>query len=296
MFASVASVLGFKPSAKSNAAPTAKRGAVPLRAAPASHEAVRSGQTVADRRRMALRPPSFTDMLPYISYAPNEQIFVLKDGDTLGALFELAPIPTEAMPLEILDEHAKKIQEALQAMPSSDASPWIVQFFVNDDRNLDHLNQVFRDYILDQHKSEPGRGEAILSYLEMGAAGVQLGTRFVCATECVAHPNFKKAFLRASARDAMPTIQLDPRFPVIPVRALANAGTQRFMEHQAVVIDRFRKEELTKDEAQLEIEHFWAGALRKAVIDGDVENGSLMAGQSVGMVGAEQPVRGLVGR
>jgi len=139
-----------------------------------------------------------------------------------------------------------------------------------------------------------GRGEAILSYLEMGAAGVQLGTRFVCATECVAHPNFKKAFLRASARDAMPTIQLDPRFPVIPVRALANAGTQRFMEHQAVVIDRFRKEELTKDEAQLEIEHFWAGALRKAVIDGDVENGSLMAGQSVGMVGAEQPVREII--
>ena len=50
-----------------------------------------------------------------------------------------------------------------------------------------------------------GRGEAILSYLEMGAAGVQLGTRFVCATESIAHPNFKKAFIRATARDAMPT-------------------------------------------------------------------------------------------
>ena len=48
-----------------------------------------------------------------------------------------------------------------------------------------------------------GRGEAILGYLEMGAAGVQLGTRFVCAHESIAHPNFKAAFLRANARDAV---------------------------------------------------------------------------------------------
>ncbi|MBC7908649.1 MAG: 2-nitropropane dioxygenase, partial [Rhodospirillaceae bacterium] len=46
---------------------------------------------------------------------------------------------------------------------------------------------------------------------------------------------------------------------------------------------------LDQKEAQLEIEHFWAGALKRAVIDGDVENGSLMAGQSVGMVTREQP-------
>ena len=75
-----------------------------------------------------------------------------------------------------------------------------------------------------------GRGEAILSFLEMGAAGAQLGTRFVCATECVAHPAFKQAFIRAAARDAVLSVQLDPRFPVIPVRALANKGTAEFME------------------------------------------------------------------
>ncbi len=92
-----------------------------------------------------------------------------------------------------------------------------------------------------------GRGEAVLAYLEMGAAGCQLGTRFVCARESIAHPNFKKAFLRADARG-----------------------------------------ELDKEAAQLEIEHFWAGALRRGVIDGDVETGSLMAGQSVGMVTREQ--------
>jgi enoyl-[acyl-carrier protein] reductase II len=133
-----------------------------------------------------------------------------------------------------------------------------------------------------------GRGEAILSYLEMGAAGVQLGTRFVCARESIAHPNFKQAFIRGNARDAMPTIQLDESFPVIPVRALQNEGTKRFLEHQAETIRRFKSGELTKEAAQLDIEHFWAGALRRAVMDGDVENGSLMAGQSVGMVTQEQ--------
>src|SRR5581483_3954045 len=49
------------------------------------------------------------------------------------------------------------------------------------------------------------RGEAILSYLEMGAAGCQLGTRFVCAHESIAHPKFKQAFIRADARDAVPS-------------------------------------------------------------------------------------------
>lgn len=135
-----------------------------------------------------------------------------------------------------------------------------------------------------------GRGEAVVSYLEMGAVGVQLGTRFVCANECVAHPKFKQAFIRAAARDAVPTTQVDPAFPVIPVRALNNEGTKRFIEFQHDVIRRFRAGELEQKEAQLEIEHFWAGALRRAVIDGDVENGSVMAGQSVGMVTREQPV------
>lgn len=134
-----------------------------------------------------------------------------------------------------------------------------------------------------------GRGDAIISYLEMGAAGVQLGTRFVCASECRAHPAFKQAFIRASARDAVASVSMDARFPVIPVRALQNEGTRRFMEKQKEVIARFDRGELDQKAAQLEIEHYWAGALRRAVIDGDVEMGSLMAGQSVGMVTREQP-------
>ena len=136
-----------------------------------------------------------------------------------------------------------------------------------------------------------GRGETMVSYLEMGAAGVQLGTLFVCAKECIAHANFKKAFIRAPARDAIPTTQLDPRFPVIPVRALVNEGTKLFLEKQREVIAQFDTSKLSKEEAQLEIEKFWAGALRSAVIDGDTKNGSVMAGQIVGLIKEELPVR-----
>jgi enoyl-[acyl-carrier protein] reductase II len=139
-----------------------------------------------------------------------------------------------------------------------------------------------------------GRGEAILSLLEMGASGAQLGTRFAAATESIAHPNFKRAFIRAAARDAVPSVQLDERFPVIPVRGLVNEGVRRFLHFQAETRDRFEAGELTREAAQLAIEHFWAGALRRAVIDGDVEAGSVMAGQSVGMVTAEQPTAEII--
>ena len=134
-----------------------------------------------------------------------------------------------------------------------------------------------------------GRGEMIASYLEMGAAGVQLGTRFACATESIAHPAFKQAFFRANARDAVASVQVDPRLPVIPVRALKNKGTEAFTAKQREVAQLLDEGQIEMGAAQLEIEHFWAGALRRAVIDGDVENGSLMAGQSVGMVTREDP-------
>ena len=139
-----------------------------------------------------------------------------------------------------------------------------------------------------------GRGEAIAAYLEMGAVGVQLGTRFVCATECIAHANFKKAFLRASARDAIPSVQIDPRLPVIPVRALKNQEMTNFAAKQIEVAGRLDTGEIEMGEAQLQIEHYWAGALKRAVIDGDVESGSVMAGQSVGMVKREEPVADII--
>ena len=139
-----------------------------------------------------------------------------------------------------------------------------------------------------------GKGQAIAGYLEMGAAGVQLGTRFVCATECIAHPNFKKAFIRASARDAIPSVQIDPRLPVIPVRALKNREMENFSAKQREVAQLLDEQAIEMGEAQLQIEHYWAGALRRAVIDGDVESGSVMAGQSVGMVKDEAPVADII--
>ena len=139
-----------------------------------------------------------------------------------------------------------------------------------------------------------GRGEAIAGYLEMGACGVQLGTRFACASESIAHPAFKKAFFRASARDAVASVQVDPRLPVIPVRALKNAGMELFTAKQLEVAKALDEDGIAMGEAQLQIEHYWAGALRRAVIDGDVEHGSLMAGQSVGMVTQEEPVAEII--
>ena len=98
-------------------------------------------------------------------------------------------------------------------------------------------------------------------------------------------PISKQAFIRANARDALPSVQLDARFPIIPVRGLANQGTRHFREHQLETIRRFEAGELTKETAQLSIEHFWAGALRRR---GDRRRcrarAPVMAGQSVGMV------------
>lgn len=139
-----------------------------------------------------------------------------------------------------------------------------------------------------------GRGEAIAGYLEMGAVGVQLGTRFACAKESIAHENFKKAFFRANARDAITSVQVDPRLPVIPVRALKNKGTEEFTAKQIEVAKLLDSGAIEMGEAQLQIEHFWAGALRRAVIDGDVESGSIMAGQSVGMLKEEEPVADII--
>ena len=139
-----------------------------------------------------------------------------------------------------------------------------------------------------------GRGDVLASYLEMGASGAQLGTRFVVAEECVAHEKFKKAFIRGNARDAIASVQIDPQFPVIPVRALKNEGTEKFMEKQREVVADFHAGNVNQEDAQMQIEQFWGGALRRAVVDGDVETGSVMAGQSVGMVKRIEPTQNII--
>jgi len=129
-----------------------------------------------------------------------------------------------------------------------------------------------------------GRGEVFLNYIDLGASGCQIGTRFVCAKESIAHKNFKDIFIRSEARNAQVSIQLDERLPVIPVRSINNKASKIFIEKQKEVLDDLNKGKVSLKEAQLNIERFWSGSLKKAVIDGDIEYGSLMAGQSVSMV------------
>lgn len=118
----------------------------------------------------------------------------------------------------------------------------------------------------------------------LGASGVQLGTRFAVATESCAHAQFKQAMINAEARDAISTSQFDPRLPVVSVRALKNQGFKRFAQLQMDLIGMINGGHITLIDAQYQVENFWVGALRRAVQDGDVENGSIMAGQSVGLV------------
>ena len=137
-------------------------------------------------------------------------------------------------------------------------------------------------------------GKMMAHLLLMGAAGVQLGTRFVMSEECTAHPNFKQAFLRAQARQAIATPQYDSRLPVVAVRSIKNKGLDQFGKLQLDLIKKLEEKAITTEAAQYNVENFWVGALRKAVMAGDVESGSLMAGQSVGLMKDIKPIKQII--
>jgi enoyl-[acyl-carrier protein] reductase II len=136
-------------------------------------------------------------------------------------------------------------------------------------------------------------GRMMAHLLMMGAAGIQMGTRFVMSEECAVHPKFKESFRRAKARDAVATPQFDSRLPVIPVRALKNVGTAEFSKLQLELLRQLEEKSIDRMEAQYEVERFWMGALRNAVVDGDMKKGSLMAGQSVGLADKILPLQGI---
>lgn len=136
-----------------------------------------------------------------------------------------------------------------------------------------------------------GTGKMIAHLLLMGASGIQMGTRFVMTDECNAHPNFKKVFARAHARQAIATPQYDSRLPVVSVRAIKNKAMETFGKLQLELINKLEAGEIEQKAAQYEVERFWIGSLRKAVVDGDVDNGSLMAGQSVGLFKTVEPMK-----
>ncbi len=128
------------------------------------------------------------------------------------------------------------------------------------------------------------KGKMIAHLLTMGAAGCQLGTRFVLSEECTAHPNFKKAFIKAKARQAVATPQYDSKLPVVAVRAIKNRGMDEFGKLQLKLLQELQGGTISREEAQYQVEKYWVGSLKNAVIDGDTDYGSLMAGQSVGLV------------
>jgi enoyl-[acyl-carrier protein] reductase II len=136
-----------------------------------------------------------------------------------------------------------------------------------------------------------GTGKLIAHLGLMGAAGAQMGTRFVMAEECQAHPRFKDVFIKARAREAISTPQYSNKLPVVAVRALANEAMATFGELQLDLLRKLQAGEINRQETRYEVEHFWVGSLREAAVEGNVEKGSLMAGQSVGLCQKVQPLR-----
>jgi enoyl-[acyl-carrier protein] reductase II len=134
-------------------------------------------------------------------------------------------------------------------------------------------------------------GRMITHLTLMGAAGAQMGTRFVLAEECNAHRKFKDVFIKARAREAISTPQYSAKLPVVSVRALNNHAMTHFGELQYELLGKLKDGEINRQEAQFKVEEYWVGSLRNAAVDGDVEHGSLMAGQSVGIVKKVQPLR-----
>ena len=117
-----------------------------------------------------------------------------------------------------------------------------------------------------------GDGRGLAAALMLGAEGVQMGTRFVAAKESIVHPNYKERLFKASDIDSEVTGMSTGH----PVRSLRNKMTKEYLR-------------LEKEGADfMELEKLTLGSLRNAVIDGDVVNGTVMAGQIAGMVKREQ--------
>lgn len=137
-------------------------------------------------------------------------------------------------------------------------------------------------------------GRMMAHVLAMGAYGCQFGTLFAMSEECTAHDDFKEALRKARARQAISTPQYNSKLPVVAVRALRNEAMDRFSKLQVELLEKMERGELHREEAQYEVEKFWVGGLRKAVQEGDVSDGSVMAGQSVGLVNQVRPMREII--
>ena len=125
-----------------------------------------------------------------------------------------------------------------------------------------------------------GDGRGLVAALSLGAAGVQMGTRFVCTDECIAHANYKEAIIKANERSTLVTgLSIGH-----PVRCLRNPMSRDFEE-----LER-------RGASDQEIIEFGTGRLRMAVMDGDVVHGSVMAGQIAGLIRDVAPAAEVIRR
>ena len=123
-------------------------------------------------------------------------------------------------------------------------------------------------------------GRGIAAALMLGAKGVQMGTRFVVTKECQVHQNYKERIIKAKDIDTRVT----GRSTGHPVRTLRNGMTKRYLEMES------------KGASLEELEYLTLGALRKAVVDGDIKEGSVMSGQIAGMVKEELTCKEVIDR
>ena len=123
-----------------------------------------------------------------------------------------------------------------------------------------------------------GDGRGIAASFMLGAVGVQMGTRFLVSNECNVHQNYKEKVLKAKDIETEVTGTSTSH----PVRVLRNKLTREYIKLEKSNPNSEKLESLTR------------GALRKAVIEGDTENGSVMAGQIAGLVKKEQSCKEII--
>ena len=123
-----------------------------------------------------------------------------------------------------------------------------------------------------------GDGRGLAAALLLGADAVQMGTRFVVASESIVHDNYKQKIIKAKDIDS----EITGASTGHPIRSLRNKMTREYLKLEQSCADFMELEKLT------------LGSLRKAVMDGDVEYGTVMAGQIAGMVSKVQPCKDMI--
>lgn len=121
-------------------------------------------------------------------------------------------------------------------------------------------------------------GQAMAASFALGAEGIQMGTRFAVCKESPIHPRYKEKVIGAGDRATVVT----GRSLGAPVRAIANKMTKTFQEYEK------------EGKSMEEFEELAGGGLKRAVQEGDVETGSLMAGQIAGLIKEERPVKEII--